>query len=617
MIVELMAYTTAVSLLVGLGALAVERAVALGGWPRRWLWAAAVAFSIVGPAGFVLSTHSRAFTPVSAPGSRGIRQQRRDAFVPLIVMAAQPRQLRGVSDIRIPMGLETSAEWMWLGSSLSLVGLYVLGAVRLRALKRRWSPEVIGPYRVFVADDVGPAVVGLFRPAIVLPRWLLGEPAAIRDTALTHESEHIAARDPGLMLAALLLLAVAPWNVSLWWQLRRLRLAIEIDCDRRVLDAGMDGRHYTNTLLRVNQRVSSRLIGSMAIAGRVSQIERRVRAMIAEPPRYVRLWMATWIAVAIPVVVAAAELSPPALALDAPPSHRLEVVIADFDANAAATSATIAHRPGALVTDVVRGGPADLAGVLRGDVILQYGDTPISGAKDLMTAVAHTRPGAQHVPLVIIRDSGELHLVVEFPAASQVPQPRSGQRIEDASDWDALRDANLAVQDPTVEEELIQMSGLNEMQNMLQLVSEQPPPPHNTAVLSFAQIQAGAEPNVRRLKDIIAQYGWPTISVVGVRGAHAAAYIALGATNPDFQRTALELMAPLVPRGEVPTADYASLYDQVHTPQRYGTAIRCENGEFKPSKPIEDPGQLAQRRAALGLPDMPRFCVTSGSQKTR
>ena len=105
--------------------------------------------------------------------------------------------------------------------------------------------------------------------------------------------------------------------------------------------------------------------------------------------------------------------------------------------------------------------------------------------------------------------------------------------------------------------------------------------------------------------------------MVGVRGAHAAAYIALGATDPDFKQTVLALMEPLVPQGEVPTADYAFLYDQVHTPQRYGTAARCENGELKPSKPIENPGQLGQRRAALGLPDEPKLCVVNGGQIAR
>ena len=29
-----------------------------------------------------------------------------------------------------------------------------------------------------------------------------------------------------------------PWNLPLWWQWRRLRFAIEVDCDARVLASG-------------------------------------------------------------------------------------------------------------------------------------------------------------------------------------------------------------------------------------------------------------------------------------------------------------------------------------------------------------------------------------------
>ncbi len=621
MIIEMMAYTTAISFLMGSAALAIERAIALASWPRRWLWAAAMAISLAGPAGIALSTHSRPSTPVSAARSLGTLPPVHGRAAPLMVMAAPPKPMHLARDVRIPARLEASARWMWLGSSLCLVGSYLLGALRLRHLRRRWPSRALGGYHVFVTDEIGPAVVGLLRPAIVLPRWLLTEPASIRDTALTHESEHIAARDPGLLLAALLLLAVTPWNLPLWWQLRRLRLAIEIDCDRRVLDTGTDGHHYANTLLRVNQQASGLPIGSIAIVGRVPQIERRVRAMLAERPRYKRLWIATWAAIAVPLLAAAAELSPPASAPKLPPAHQLEVGITDFDVNGAATSATMVHHPGVLVTEVLRGGPADLAGLMRGDVILRYGDTPLSGMKDLMTAVAHTPVGAQRIPLLIRRDSRELNLVVEF-AAAQMPQPRSGPRVVDTSDWDTLRDANLPIQTPELGEELVQMSGLNDVQQMMKRLSKQPPPTPNTAVVApitppSTQMRAGAEPNVRRLQEIIAQYGWPTISMVGVRGAHAAAYIAISAAdNTDLKPTVLTLMEPLVHRGEVPAADYAMLYDQVHTPQRYGTQVACENGEVEPSKPIEDPGHLDERRAALGLPNRPKLCVLAGGRST-
>ncbi len=63
----------------------------------------------------------------------------------------------------------------------------------------------------------------------------LREPLETRAIALAHEREHIMARDRLLSLFALVLLIVMPWNPALHWQVRRLRLAIEVDCDARVV----------------------------------------------------------------------------------------------------------------------------------------------------------------------------------------------------------------------------------------------------------------------------------------------------------------------------------------------------------------------------------------------
>jgi len=52
---------------------------------------------------------------------------------------------------------------------------------------------------------------------------------------IAHEQSHLAAHDPLLLIVALFLLVLMPWNLPLWWQLHRLRYAIEVDCDSRVL----------------------------------------------------------------------------------------------------------------------------------------------------------------------------------------------------------------------------------------------------------------------------------------------------------------------------------------------------------------------------------------------
>ena len=253
MIVSLMIYVTMISLLVGLAALVVERAVALGSWPRRWLWAAAMVISLAGAATLALGGHSQltaateaATPPKAQPTSQGV-------VFPATVITAQPQRVRTSAGEPIRALVETYAKWVWPGTSMLLLGLYCVGALRLWSARSNWSRRSIGKYQVFVTHDVGPAVFGIIRPAIILPRWLLNEPAATLEAALAHENEHIAARDPAVLLAALLLLATTPWNLPLWWQLRRLKLAIEVDCDTRVLRTGVERGLYADVLLRINE----------------------------------------------------------------------------------------------------------------------------------------------------------------------------------------------------------------------------------------------------------------------------------------------------------------------------------------------------------------------------
>lgn len=123
-------------------------------------------------------------------------------------------------------------------------------------------------------------------------------------------------------------------------------------------------------------------------------------------------------------------------------------------------------------------------------------------------------------------------------------------------------------------------------------------------------VQVDAE-NLARLKQIVNQHGWPTVSVVGREAAEAAWLLAQHADrDPAFQAHVLQLMKPLVRGGEVSARNFALLADRVSAaqgePQLYGTQYTriVIDGQvhFGPSTPIADPERLAQRRSALGLP---------------
>lgn len=82
-----------------------------------------------------------------------------------------------------------------------------------------------------------------------------------------------------------------------------------------------------------------------------------------------------------------------------------------------AESFNLPDMKGAVVTNVVPDGPADTAGLVRGDVILKFNDTEIIHSIDLPRIAAENPPGAQ-CQLTVNRDGKEIVQPItlgEFP----------------------------------------------------------------------------------------------------------------------------------------------------------------------------------------------------------
>jgi TonB family protein len=128
---------------------------------------------------------------------------------------------------------------------------------------------------------------------------------------LAHEDEHVQAHDPWLLSAATALLVLAPWNLVLWWQLRRLRLAVEMDCDARVLARGGAAPAYGDLLLRVGRRRARLPLGAPALGEPASFLARRIRRMATALPRW--RWAGATAAglVAAAAIIAACEAPRP------------------------------------------------------------------------------------------------------------------------------------------------------------------------------------------------------------------------------------------------------------------------------------------------------------------
>ena len=301
-----MLYVIMVSLLLSIGAFLAERAARLKRAGTRWIWITAIVASLVLPT--VISSVALELPDLLGESVASkyvsLRQATSQHLSPAAWFpgSAEPASWRSANGL---------VRQVWLGVSVAMLLALVGSGVLLFVRKRRWRHETVSGASVYVTNDVGPAVVGLMRPRIVVPRWVTLALPSQQSAVIAHEKSHLEARDPQLFTFALALLVFMPWNLPLWWQLRRLRYAIEIDCDARVLKGGVDPAHYGETLIAVGERQSAYVGAVAAMSESKSFLEERIEHMIRKPVRWRRLGAATLASFAIAITALAAQVSPP------------------------------------------------------------------------------------------------------------------------------------------------------------------------------------------------------------------------------------------------------------------------------------------------------------------
>jgi bla regulator protein BlaR1 len=245
-------YALATGALVVLAAEAVDRTARLARWPTRWVWVSAIVAMLV------ILAYGADRPSLATPGSPAVHSTMWFLF-------------------------------LWAAASLSLL---VRLAASFRAAHRRVAglPVLdLDGLEVRMSDTIGPAIVGLIRPRIVVPWWVMALPKPDRALVMLHEREHRRAGDQLLGALAELVLALAPWHVALWHVVRRLRRAIELDCDARVLHRESDVERYGHLLLRCARAGEFATPLVSWLRGPAGTLELRIRAMTAPlPPRRLR-----------------------------------------------------------------------------------------------------------------------------------------------------------------------------------------------------------------------------------------------------------------------------------------------------------------------------------------
>lgn len=265
-------------------------------------------------------------------------------------------------------------------------------------------------------------------------------------------------------------------------------------------------------------------------------------------------------------------LAPSALGADRP---RLGVKLA------------LTEQPGALIMDVMVGYAAATAGLKPGDRVIVVGDREIEDVDDFRDAVIAIKEG-QTLPFKVVRGGQERLIEVTL-----VPPREDAPGAKPPTDPD-LRTELLAMmeKDQAPRKQIMQGMAPDELEKLSEQMSE----------IDRA--------NRDRLKKILAERGFPTVSMVGHEGATAVFLIIQHAdADPQWQASMLPVLEEQSKKGEASKSDVAYLTDRVRRaqrkPQLYGTQIYQEpgpDGTMQWVAPVvADPDNLDQRRLEMGL----------------
>ena len=294
-----MAYAALIGGLLALGAWACERLCEAMGWPRRFPWLAALTLAVAIP---LSARPPAAMLDVPANASPAVGQ---------VVEAAQDPVASTA-----PM-FDRMALIAWGGASLATLAVFgaILGL--MTRSRRRWPRRSVDGEDVYVSEGFGPALIGVARPSVVIPDWLFGAGERAGRVAILHEREHARARDHLTLLYGTIIAALFPWSPAVWWMVRNLRGAVEIDCDRRVIASGIPADDYGRLLLAIGVGRYRRWVLTPALVESRHSLERRLKIMAARKMRRRPLRAVTLAGLTLAAVVVACDANAPTALDDA------------------------------------------------------------------------------------------------------------------------------------------------------------------------------------------------------------------------------------------------------------------------------------------------------------
>ena len=168
-----------------------------------------------------------------------------------------------------------------LRRSCEAVDLEALDAQVTNTLERNSQRGVA----LCVSDEVEvPTAIGLLRPAVVLPRWVIEElSAAELNQILLHELAHLRRFDDWTNLAQKIVKALFFFHPAVWWIERKISLEREMACDDAVLEETENPRAYAECLAHLAEKtfVQRSIALAQAALGKMRQTSLRVAQILS------------------------------------------------------------------------------------------------------------------------------------------------------------------------------------------------------------------------------------------------------------------------------------------------------------------------------------------------
>ena len=206
-------------------------------------------------------------------------------FLPLGGALADPAApAHAAAPLHLPAGLPVLMLAAWALAAALMLGRLLWSCLYVGWLARTSTPaQMAAPgIRIRTSHETQvPVVIGLWRPAILIPSTLFDQlTAAELDQIVLHECAHIRRRDHWTNAALELLQALFFFHPAVWLIARALRLERELACDDAVVRATGQPVSYAGCLARLVELHSCPASVSPGAAGNARDLFRRVNRLL-------------------------------------------------------------------------------------------------------------------------------------------------------------------------------------------------------------------------------------------------------------------------------------------------------------------------------------------------